>query len=66
MAEHPNQPPPKQQVLERVFIPKHNQVALIDLSVRGIDDYQQIIQFLRRSRICYAISTEILIMKAYM
>ncbi|MFS7910895.1 hypothetical protein Hanom_Chr02g00111541 [Helianthus anomalus] len=66
MAEHPTQPPPNQQVPKRVFIPKHNQVALLDPSVRGIDDYLQIIQFLRRYRIFYAITTKIPIVDAYM
>ncbi|MFS8023672.1 hypothetical protein Hanom_Chr16g01454211 [Helianthus anomalus] len=67
IAEQPNQPPPnQQQVPERVFNPKHNQVAILDENLRGIDDYQQIIRFLRRSRIYYAISTEIPIVEAYM
>ncbi|KAJ0533067.1 hypothetical protein HanRHA438_Chr09g0386581 [Helianthus annuus] len=39
----------------RHFVPKHNQIALLDETVRGAEDYAQIMQFLRRSRIAYAI-----------
>ncbi|MFS7968635.1 hypothetical protein Hanom_Chr09g00799921 [Helianthus anomalus] len=48
MAEPPNQPSPnQQQVSERVFIPKHIQVAILDENLHGIDDYQQIISEIR-------------------
>ncbi|KAJ0699900.1 hypothetical protein HanOQP8_Chr10g0361381 [Helianthus annuus] len=67
MVKQPNQPATNQpQVLERLFIPKHNQVAILNEGLCEIDDSLQIIRFLRRSRVSYAISTEIQIVAAYM
>ncbi|KAM0043294.1 hypothetical protein Hdeb2414_s0010g00339571 [Helianthus debilis subsp. tardiflorus] len=43
----------------RHFVPKHNQVALLDETIRGAEDYTQIMRFLRRSRIAYAISENV-------
>ncbi|KAJ0783502.1 hypothetical protein HanLR1_Chr01g0021031 [Helianthus annuus] len=62
MAEQQNQP----HVPERHFILKHNQIALLDENLRGIDDYKEIIRFLRRSRIAHALTANVRIVKAYM
>ncbi|KAJ0623044.1 hypothetical protein HanIR_Chr01g0027391 [Helianthus annuus] len=67
MAEQQNRPPPAQpHVPERHFILKHNQIALLDENLRGIDDYREIIRFLRRSRIAHALTANVRIVKSYM
>ncbi|MFS8003199.1 hypothetical protein Hanom_Chr13g01211071 [Helianthus anomalus] len=43
----------------RHFVTKHNQIALLDETVRGVEDYVPIMQFLKRLRIAYAISENV-------
>ncbi|MFS7952977.1 hypothetical protein Hanom_Chr07g00613261 [Helianthus anomalus] len=38
----------------RHFVPKHNQIAILDEAIQGAADYAPIIHFLRRSRISYS------------
>ncbi|KAM0028940.1 hypothetical protein Hdeb2414_s0018g00520041 [Helianthus debilis subsp. tardiflorus] len=49
----------------REFHRSHNQIALLDVNVRGGADYADIIRFLRNSRIGFAISENIHLVQAY-
>ncbi|KAJ0669283.1 hypothetical protein HanPI659440_Chr17g0699321 [Helianthus annuus] len=49
----------------RHFLPKHNQIAILDEAIQGAADYALIIHFLRRSRISYAISEDVQLVITY-
>ncbi|KAM0047213.1 hypothetical protein Hdeb2414_s0009g00325831 [Helianthus debilis subsp. tardiflorus] len=49
----------------REFHRSHNQIALLDVNVRGGTEYADIIRFLRNSRIGFAISENIHLVQAY-
>ncbi|KAJ0578199.1 hypothetical protein HanOQP8_Chr05g0199281 [Helianthus annuus] len=49
----------------RNFVPKHNQIAILDEAIQGAADYAPIIHFLRRSRISYAISEDVQLVITY-
>ncbi|KAM0066376.1 hypothetical protein Hdeb2414_s0002g00048301 [Helianthus debilis subsp. tardiflorus] len=49
----------------REFHRSHNQIALLDVNVRGGAEYADIIRFLRNSRIGFAISENIHLVQAY-
>ncbi|KAJ0865249.1 hypothetical protein HanRHA438_Chr12g0538511 [Helianthus annuus] len=49
----------------REFHKSHNQIALLDVNVRGGAEYADIIRFLRNSRIGFAISENIHLVQAY-
>ncbi|MFS7952994.1 hypothetical protein Hanom_Chr07g00613441 [Helianthus anomalus] len=49
----------------RPFVPKHNQIAILDEAIHGAAYYAPIIHFLRRSRISYAISEDVQLVITY-
>ncbi|MFS8024832.1 hypothetical protein Hanom_Chr16g01467991 [Helianthus anomalus] len=47
------------------FVPKHNQIVLLDEAIPGAATYAPIMQFLRRSRIFYVISENVQLVTTY-